>query len=519
MKKTFKVIIMLLISCLILLYTGSVFADQEEVSDVKQSISIEDAIKRAAEQNKELKKTSSSIKKKDILFDDISATVNGEIDSTNASSSSPYTSFYSSYTSLRIEKKNLENQKKQLIIDTKAAYFGIIAGQDSYAAAQESVRLAELKLRQENARYNVGTSTTAQLRTAETSLAEAKTSLAEAQKTLDASYTELNKLLNYDLETRPELTSVPEFKKFPIDKVEYVVEKAIQNSYEIWSAEQAADLAERIKTYEKYYNVGRENVAQAKLDVSTAKDELGQKVRDLCYSINAMEIKHVQLLQQQKDINEKLRVVRVQKDVGMATVDAVVSLEGSAKQIDAGIRNLIVSHINAVDNLKRLTGESVYEEPKDDKKSSSSKEIKAQSNEESSKNEKTKQSVEKKNAGFWVGSDKYYAQGTFKLMDAKPYIKDDHTYVPVRYLAYAMGLTDSDIVWDAETGTVRLTKGEQSVSLVIGNKTMTANGTAISMDAVPEIIDGYTMLPARYVAEGFGYEVNWDAQGQMVQIK
>ena len=520
MRKTFKMISLLLIACL-LLYTGTAFAGQEATSDVKQSISIEDAIKIAVEQSKELKKISSGIKQKDVAYEDLSDSVRGEIDYTNVAPEDNvvYTSFFSAASSLRIAKKNLENQKKLVIIDAKGAYFGIIAKQDNYTAVQESVRLAQIKLRQENARFNVGISTTAQVQTAETSLAEAKTNLAEAQKSLDASYDELNTLLGNELETRPELTSAPEYKPYSVDKIEDIVTKAVNNSYEIWSAKEAAALAEKLKIYEKYYSVGRESEAQAKLDVSTTKDDMIQSVRDLCKSIKAMDTKYAQLFQQQKDSAEKLRVAKLQKDVGMATEDAVVTLQFTAKQVDAQIRSLVIEHINAVDNLKRLTGESVYEQPTEDKNKSSLKEEKNQTNEQAAGAEQTNRSVEKKNIVFWVGSDKYYAQGVFKLMNTKPYIKDDHTYIPVRYMAYAMGLTDNDIVWDAESNTVRLNKGENSVILVVGNNTITTNGTAKSMDVAPEIVDGSVMLPARYVAEAFGYEVNWDAAAQMVQIK
>ena len=522
MRKTYayKIIGLLLISCL-LLCTGTVFAGQEAVSDVKQNFSIDDAIKRAVEQSKELKRISSGIKQKDIQYEDLSDSVRGEIDYTNLApgEDTVYTNFFNTASGLRIAKKNLENQKKLAIIDTKAAYFDIFAKKDNYAAVQDSVRLAQIKLSQENARFNVGASTTAQVQTAETSLAGAKTNLAEAQKNLDASYDLLNTLLNYDLETRLELTSAPEYKSYSVDKIEDIVTKAVNNSYEIWSVKEAATLAEKLKIYEKYYSIGRENEAQARLDVSTTKDDMIQSVRDLCNSIKAMDIKHVQLLQQQKDAKEKLRVAKLQKDVGMVTADAVVTLDVTAKQVNAQIRSLVIEHINAIDNLKRLTGEPVNEESTEEQSNSSSKEVKSQSSEQTAGVEQTNRSVEKKNIIFWVGSDKYYAQGVFNLMNTKPYIKDGYTYVPVRYLAYAIGLAESDIVWDANTNNVQLTKGDKSISLAIGNNTMIINGTDKSMDVAPEIFDGSAMLPARYVAEAFGYEVIWDAAAQTVQIK
>ena len=40
----------------------------------------------------------------------------------------------------------------------------------------------------------------------------------------------------------------------------------------------------------------------------------------------------------------------------------------------------------------------------------------------------------------------------------------------------------------------------------------------IQMDVVPEIRNNRVCLPARYVAEGFGYEVKWDEREKAVVV-
>ncbi|MCL6479964.1 MAG: copper amine oxidase N-terminal domain-containing protein, partial [Peptococcaceae bacterium] len=97
--------------------------------------------------------------------------------------------------------------------------------------------------------------------------------------------------------------------------------------------------------------------------------------------------------------------------------------------------------------------------------------------------------------------------------------KDGRTYVPVRYLAYVCGLTDKDIAWDGATQTVTLTKGSKVVKLVIGSKTLTAGDQTTEMDVAPEISNGRTMLPARYVAEAFGGTVTWNEATKAVSIQ
>ncbi|MDI6799557.1 MAG: copper amine oxidase N-terminal domain-containing protein [Actinomycetota bacterium] len=121
-------------------------------------------------------------------------------------------------------------------------------------------------------------------------------------------------------------------------------------------------------------------------------------------------------------------------------------------------------------------------------------------------------------ATFVIGQNTYTAGGVTYVMDAKAYTKDGRAFVPVRYLAYAMGISGSGIAWDAATKTVTLTKGSTVVKLVIGSKNLDKNGAVTTMDVAPETVGGRTMLPARYVAEAFGGNVDWNSANQTVYI-
>jgi len=119
---------------------------------------------------------------------------------------------------------------------------------------------------------------------------------------------------------------------------------------------------------------------------------------------------------------------------------------------------------------------------------------------------------------FRIDSNIYVVNGVSKVMDVAPYIKSGRTYVPVRYLGYALGVAEADVVWDEASQKVTLTKGDNVVELTIGSTTITVNGEAQTMDVAPEITNGRTMLPARYVAEGLGYVVGWDPATRTVLI-
>lgn len=105
-----------------------------------------------------------------------------------------------------------------------------------------------------------------------------------------------------------------------------------------------------------------------------------------------------------------------------------------------------------------------------------------------------------------IGSDKV----TKVKMDVAPLIKDNRTFVPVRFLGNALGVTDSNIEWNKTTRTATL-KGKAELVLKDGEKAVTTNGNKRTIDVAPYVIPpGRTMLPARYVAEGLGFTVEWD---------
>lgn len=119
---------------------------------------------------------------------------------------------------------------------------------------------------------------------------------------------------------------------------------------------------------------------------------------------------------------------------------------------------------------------------------------------------------------FFIGSTVYSQNGSMKVMDAAPYIKSDRTYVPVRYLAYMLGVTEDSVKYDEATKTVTIKKGDKELQMVIGSTSIMVNGDAKTMDVAPEITADRTFLPARYVAEGLGYTVGWNPATQSVVI-
>lgn len=87
-----------------------------------------------------------------------------------------------------------------------------------------------------------------------------------------------------------------------------------------------------------------------------------------------------------------------------------------------------------------------------------------------------------------------------------PVILNNRTFVPVRAIIEAMG---GKVDWNEETNTIILKMNNDEIKLVINSSIACFNGEEKQMETSPVIINGRTMLPIRFVAESFGFNVNW----------
>jgi hypothetical protein len=121
-------------------------------------------------------------------------------------------------------------------------------------------------------------------------------------------------------------------------------------------------------------------------------------------------------------------------------------------------------------------------------------------------------------AVFEIGQTSYTVNGTVYNIDVTPFIKDSRAFLPLRYIANALGVSDSNIIYDPTTQKVTIIKGSETVQLTIGSTAMLINGALITMDTAPEISDGRTCLPVAWVAQALSANIAWDATAQTVTI-
>lgn len=119
-----------------------------------------------------------------------------------------------------------------------------------------------------------------------------------------------------------------------------------------------------------------------------------------------------------------------------------------------------------------------------------------------------------------IDKTNYLVDGKEAELDAAPYIKDDRTYVPIRFCAQNLGAAVS---WKAEENEATLTSEEAIIKLRTHDKKIIViiNGKEkeYEIDAEPEILNDRMMVPIRFISEYMSCKVEWNAETRQAIIK
>lgn len=113
------------------------------------------------------------------------------------------------------------------------------------------------------------------------------------------------------------------------------------------------------------------------------------------------------------------------------------------------------------------------------------------------------------------GDISVYLNNSQMTFGTQPQIINDTTMVPLRAIFESM---DYNIYWDDNTKTVTGINNENIIQLTINNSTAYKNGESISLETPPQINDGTTLVPLRFIAESANATVDWDETTRSVYI-
>lgn len=96
-----------------------------------------------------------------------------------------------------------------------------------------------------------------------------------------------------------------------------------------------------------------------------------------------------------------------------------------------------------------------------------------------------------------------------------PYIKNDRTMVPLRFITESLG---AEIIWDEERGGCTVKKDKREIVLTFGSAEFTVNGKSVTYDAPIEVMEDRTMVPVRFISEQLDCDVYWNATNRAVVV-
>jgi len=110
---------------------------------------------------------------------------------------------------------------------------------------------------------------------------------------------------------------------------------------------------------------------------------------------------------------------------------------------------------------------------------------------------------------------KLYVNGEQIASDCNPVVINNRTMVPVRSIFEKLG---ADVSWIGSRQQAVVQSGSTRIILTVGDKKAFVNEKTYELDSPAVVIDGRTLIPARFVSEILGYSVNWDSGTNSVHI-
>lgn len=102
-----------------------------------------------------------------------------------------------------------------------------------------------------------------------------------------------------------------------------------------------------------------------------------------------------------------------------------------------------------------------------------------------------------------------------KFSNQHPLVIDNTTLIPVRSLSEFLG---ADVSWDGVRQLVTVKKSGMKIDLYIDSETAYINDVPTHINVPAEVINNRTMVPIRFIAEAFDFDVNWNQDCCTVEI-
>lgn len=123
--------------------------------------------------------------------------------------------------------------------------------------------------------------------------------------------------------------------------------------------------------------------------------------------------------------------------------------------------------------------------------------------------------TEKRAVTLTIGSTVAMVNGEEKTLEVAPILRAGRTGVPLRLVGEALG---ANVWYDSSTGQIGAELGNTLVTLRAGSDVAWAAGRMVTLDVAPWIENNRTLVPLRFLAEAFGFQVEWNGETRTVTV-
>ena len=102
-----------------------------------------------------------------------------------------------------------------------------------------------------------------------------------------------------------------------------------------------------------------------------------------------------------------------------------------------------------------------------------------------------------------------------KFATGQPRTMKGRVMVPLRGVFEAIG---AYVEYDEENRVITAKKNSETVELKLGERIARKNGAEIMLDSAPDVVNGTTLVPLRFIAEAMGAKVEFDKANSQVLI-
>lgn len=363
MKRGKLLICAVLTGAMLLLSSPAAFAQDAETTTPPE-LTLQQAVDRALDLSKSLKSAEIEKEKakeqREDAQDAVSYTPIGMV---NPQITAAYSTLLKTELNYQIKNKSLDALKDDIKAQVVEKYCAVLSAKKANAAAKQTLKNAEWKYNAALGQLHVGMLAPASKVAVEAALEAAKAGVAAAEESLNKAYVELNSIVGFIPETRPELTTEIPYQELKVDSITADVSRAISNNTNVWAALQNVTIERQDLRMDQNplvgidsYDIEKLEIEIAELTASEAKDALEDNLLLLYHDILTLQESIGAAEQAVAAAEQAVATARLKVEVGMATQGDVIAAQADLEAKINSLASAKYNHSAAVSAYRNLTG-------------------------------------------------------------------------------------------------------------------------------------------------------------------